>query len=233
MKISKYDKEEILRKVINTLIESLRSKNFDPNALLLKCYTTWFDKEVAPFKKNPLFDLIPSEDRCRVHIKDTDGTSLPIYELHSTTNPLSYTLDTITGLEKRELPTNYKLINTGDRQYYSTITIKLNAFPLLATEIKKHMLDMGVAQVEIRTQAHNLSEALNTVNTYKQLKDRLPVIFNAMPNPTKQKYADYQARIRQARTKKNEPLEEIGDFSALGTTLAVASLKENLQKTQN
>ena len=37
----------------------------------------------------------------------------------------------------------------------------------------------------------------------------------------------------EAKFAKSLALEEIGDFSALGTTLAVASLKENLQKTQN
>ena len=229
MKISQQDKTDILEKVINTLTESLQDKYLDPKALLLECYTTWFAREVTPYQSNALYALIPEVGNCELKLEAAGVDNyIKIAALETQSNPLRFSLRTVETLYKESLTgTQQKLINTGTSTYYGRVNIKLDTFPELYKKLLDHNTALQEAAEHIKAEAEKLNSALDTVNTYKQLQDRLPVIFNAMPSATKEKYEAYRQRIKDARRKKTEIPEDLGDFSSLGTTLAVASLKSD------
>lgn len=225
MKISQQDKNNIVEKLITTLVESLQDKNLAPAELLTECYSTWFTQEVAPYKSNPLYDLIKEFDSCEIKLRGDDGQDIVVTELAIHPNPIQYNATQYKMLYPRNMKEGQKLINTGVSSYYGRVDINLSSFPEMLKKVQTHNASIKEAVAYIRTETEKLTGALNTVNTYKQLQTRLPVIFNAMPEETKDKYETYRERIKNARRKKTEIPEDLGDFSSLGTTLAVASLK--------
>ena len=223
MKIAKGDKELIVNTVKLTLLAAEQEKSEAPEKLLLEIYTEWFNKYVGPYKNNPLYDLIHKESSLTFRIKPQNISRFKGGAYTQYNKP--HMLTTEDKLVSSNLPTGMSLINTGGSGFGSkTIIDTTKLSSALQDKINKHNAQIAASRTYIMAEAERLTKALDQVNTYKQLESKLPVIFNSMPMELKEKYRSYQLRAKQRRQQKEEV--EVEDFSALGTTLAVQSLKK-------
>lgn len=229
MKISQHDKKLILTKIATTLIEAEKQKLPDPQQLLLDTYHLWYDTKVAPYKDHPLYPLITKTQRLNIKL---DGVSLYAFSphpLHTTDNINSLTqIIAVRSLQSSAITPERDLISCSLERYNESTKIVLTEFPAQYTILLNYKDALEKAVGRLTVELTRLKDTLDTLNTYKQLETRLPVIFNAMPESTKEKYQNYRNKLRNnTRTKKEEV--EIDNFDTLGTTLAIESLKNSVK----
>jgi len=198
-------KRDLFKKVVDALKEEYQA-NLEPLVDIYKdIYIKWYDKHIKPEELTVCFQYLPNLDELHVEVPEQFRSGAFV------TTPFLLTREEVGS---RKL---IKDISSGT--WYPRISL------VPEKEEQQRLLERQkvyeALEPELQEKIRGVEDALESVNTYKQLKEHYPVFYNMLPD-------DVRQRVETKRSRRKQEQPEKIDTKDVETLLAVHSLKKGL-----